>query len=138
MLEFSFLRRSLPPILTFFGKINIESRARHKMATALTAASAIEPNDIDDTMFAEFRRRHLQGKDDLCILVTGRTGAGKSALVNSLLGTYFTEESDSPSRLWTNNRGDEVRKESTRSQSLCMTLLAFKTASTTKIVRISV
>lgn len=38
------------------------------------------------------------GKDDLRILVTGRTGAGKSALVNSIVGEYVAMEGDSPFR----------------------------------------
>ena len=47
-------------------------------------------------LVAELNRLLLDGKKCLRILVTGRTGAGKSALVNSIVGEYVALEGDSP------------------------------------------
>ena len=48
--------------------------------------------------FDEVRRQLSERQDSLCILVMGRAGTGKSALVNSIVGEYVAIEGDSPSR----------------------------------------
>ena len=61
------------------------------MATAYESS-----DDWELTMPAEVNRILAEGKGGLRILVTGRTGAGKSALVNSIVGEDVAEEGDLP------------------------------------------
>lgn len=57
------------------------------------------------------------GKRYLRILVTGRTGAGKSALVNSIVGEYVAVEGVSPNRVTT-----EVTKYEKKVQDVIVTI----------------
>ena len=50
--------------------------------------------DIQAAVLSKVRRLQSEGKGGLRILVTGRTGAGKSSLVNSIVGEYVAEEGD--------------------------------------------
>ena len=54
--------------------------------------------DLDEeaTKLANVYRLLREDRDGLCILVTGRAGVGKSALINSIIGEYKAEEGTSP------------------------------------------
>ena len=71
--------------------------AETKVERAIPDAFEIEPKqDWETKLEAELNRLLSGSKKRLRILVTGRTGAGKSALVNSIVGEYVALEGDSP------------------------------------------
>ena len=67
------------------------------------ATASESKDDLETIVLAEVHRQLSEHKVyDVHILVTGRTGAGKSALVNSIVGEYVAEEGDSRYRETTN------------------------------------
>ena len=64
-------------------------------------ATGTDGEDLERIMLDRVHRLLKGSKRSLCILVTGRTGAGKSALVNSIIGEYVAEEGDSANRVTT-------------------------------------
>ena len=61
-------------------------------------ATASERKEVnwETSLLAKVNHLLCNGKNNLRILVTGRTGAGKSALVNSIVGEYVADEGDLP------------------------------------------
>ena len=60
------------------------------------ATASKRKEDLETIVLDKVRTLQSEGKGGLRILVTGRTGAGKSALVNSIVAEYVAVEGDSP------------------------------------------
>ena len=60
-----------------------------------TGSEDADGEDLESIVFDKIHHLLKDSKRNLRILVTGRMGAGKSALVNSIVGEYVAEEGDS-------------------------------------------
>ena len=65
------------------------------MYTLMAVASGFEP-DLEKVVHSESIKRWLEQSKSLRILITGKTGVGKSALVNGIVGKYVAKEGDTP------------------------------------------
>ena len=63
------------------------------MAVARAVATGCQPN-WDTIVHSEHIKKWLEQSKSLRILVTGKTGVGKSALVNGIVGKYVAKEGD--------------------------------------------